>query len=166
MMYLVSVGRDKFYFTAAAWVCTLFFFVPKAKLELKGKNVDDLSKIFRSTIKTRARHSTRKKLWGREKKEENLSGVTLVIAVIIKTSALFLRIHVELCEFYVQKTYFGYIWEVFLFWAVVKANSRSKNIHYFFSTGSLVSMVYYKNTISTNKLNRLKFSGRLDYWEY
>ena len=133
MMYLVSVGRDKFYFTAAAWVCTLFFFVPKAKLELKGKNVDDLSKIFRSTIKTRARHSTRKKLWGREKKEENLSGVTLVIAVIIKTSALFLRIHVELCEFYVQKGIFWiYIWEVSLFWTVVKAYSQSKNIDYFF----------------------------------
>ena len=32
--------------------------------------------------------------------------MTLVIAVIIKTSALFLRIHVELCEFYVQKGIF------------------------------------------------------------
>ena len=49
-----------------------FFFVPKAKLELKGKNVDDLSKIFRSTIKTKARHPTRKKtLGGGKKKEEN-----------------------------------------------------------------------------------------------
>ena len=72
MMYLVSVGRHKFYFTAAAWVCTLFFFVPKAKLELKGKNVDDLSKIFRSTIKTKARHSTRKKTLGEGKKRREL----------------------------------------------------------------------------------------------
>ena len=91
--------------------------------------------------------------------------MTLVIGAIIKTSALFLRIHVERCEFYVQKTYFGYIWEVFLLWTVVKANSRSKNIHYFFSTGSLLSMVYYWNTIWTNRLNRLKSFRRLDYWK-
>ena len=59
--------------------------------------------------------------------------MTLVIAVIIKTSALFLRIHVELCEFYVQKGIFWiYIWEVSLFWTMVKAYSRSKNIDYFF----------------------------------
>ena len=56
--------------------------------------------------------------------------MTLVIAVIIKTSALFLRIHVELC---VQKGIFWiYIWEVSLFWTVVKAYSQSKNIDYFF----------------------------------
>ena len=59
--------------------------------------------------------------------------MTLVIAVIIKTSALFLRIHVELCEFYVQKGIFWkYIWEVCLFWTVVKAYSQSKSIDYFF----------------------------------
>ena len=36
MMYLVSVGRHKFYFTAAEGERTLFF-LPKAILELKGK---------------------------------------------------------------------------------------------------------------------------------
>ena len=71
MMHLASVGRDKFHFTAAAWARTLFFFVPRAKLDLKGKSVDDLSNIFRSTIKTKARHSTRKKTLGEEKKKEN-----------------------------------------------------------------------------------------------
>ena len=72
MMYLVSVGRDKFYFATAAWVRTLFFFVPKAKLELKGENVDDLSKILRSTIKTKARHSTRKKTLEEGKKKKRI----------------------------------------------------------------------------------------------
>ena len=47
----------------------------------------------------------------------------LVIGVIIKTSALFPRIHVELCEFYAQKGIFwiySCIWEVPLFWTVVE----------------------------------------------
>ena len=72
MMHLASVGRDKFHFTAAAWARTLFFFVPRAKLDLKGKSVDDLSNVFRSTIKTEARYSTRKKTLGGGKKRREL----------------------------------------------------------------------------------------------
>ena len=107
--------------------------MPKAKLELKGKNVDDLSETFRSTKKTKARHSTRKKTLGEGKKRREL----------IRSDPRNRRHHQNERTFSpnsrrtvrilrVQKTYFGYIWEVSLFWTVVKAYSQSKNIDYFF----------------------------------
>ena len=154
MMYLVSVGRHKFYFTAAAWARTLFFFLcPEPNWNLRGKNVDDLSKIFRSTIKTKAQHSTRKKTLGEGKKRRELIRNDPRNRRHHQNERTFSPNSRRSVQILHPKTYFGYIREVFLFWTVVKANSRSKNIHYFFSTGSLVSMVYYKNTISTNKLS-------------
>ena len=139
-MYLVSVGRHKFYFAAAVWARTLFFFVPRAKPELKGKKRWRSKQNFSQYNKNQSTaFSPKKKLRGREKKEENWSGVTLVIAVIIKTSALFLRIHVELCEFYVQKD---------IFWIYIFGKFPSFGQWWKHTVGVKISIIFFNGIAS------------------
>ena len=133
MMYSVSVGRDKFHFTAAAWARTLFF-LPRAKLDLKGKSVDDLSNVFRSTIKTEARYSTRKKTLGGGKKRRELirndprnrhhHQYERTFSPNSRRTVRILRSKRHILDIYV--------WEVSLSCTVVRAYNRSKNIGFFF----------------------------------